>query len=118
MKEIHQWEESEFSVIGESVQLQGQIDVNGLLRFHGRIRGKLRGTETSEIIIAPTGAVDGEISGGTVRVDGFVEGNIVASKLIVLNSKARVLGNLSSPNMQIEPGAHFDGKAIVEPILG
>jgi cytoskeletal protein CcmA (bactofilin family) len=88
---------------------RGEISFDGTLRVDGYAAGFLRSL-TGTLIIGETGEVEADISVATAIIDGCVCGNIRASENVMLDSHARVFGNVESPSLSIQPGAIFEGQ--------
>lgn len=52
----------------------------------------------------------GEVSCAEARVGGKMDGTIVASKTLILKSKADVTGDMTYENLEIEDGGKLQGK--------
>jgi cytoskeletal protein CcmA (bactofilin family) len=102
--------EREISLLGPGCEMVGTFRVEGTARFHGKIRGSLVGAPDSKLIVCETGVVEGNVSGEEIWIDGYVRGDISAQTKIVIASSGRVIGNLQAPSINVEFGAHFDGK--------
>ena len=104
--------ETEINLISEGSRLEGRIQLDSVTRVHGTLIGEVRAPEGSTLVLAETGVIEGTIQGDTVLVDGFVRGDIAASRKIRISGSGRVIGNLRAPSVEIEFGAHFEGKAL------
>ena len=88
---------------------RGEISFDGTLRVDGYAAGVLRSL-TGTLIIGETGEVEADISVATAIIDGCVCGNIRATESVMLDSHARVFGNVESPSLSIQSGAIFEGQ--------
>ncbi len=109
--ELH---ESEVTLISEGSRFEGTLELDSVSRFHGTLRGRLAGKPGSLIILGESGIVEGDIDADTIWVDGFVRGGVHARTRLVLSPTARVIGDLESPSIEIQPGAYFDGNCRME----
>jgi cytoskeletal protein CcmA (bactofilin family) len=94
--------------VGHGTALTGDTNFQMMLR----VDGHLTGTVTSDggtLIIGTNGQVDANISVGVANVNGTVNGDIIATDKIHLGRTARVIGNISTPQVVIEEGAVFEG---------
>jgi cytoskeletal protein CcmA (bactofilin family) len=89
---------------------RGEISFDGTLRVDGYAAGFFRSL-TGTLIIGETGEVEADISVATAIIDGCVNGNIRATERVVLDSHAKVFGNVESPALSIQPGAIFEGQS-------
>ncbi|MBU6375047.1 MAG: polymer-forming cytoskeletal protein [Bdellovibrionales bacterium] len=106
--------ESEISLISEGSHFEGTLELTAVARFHGTIKGKLKGKPGSLIVLGESGVVEGQIDADTVWLEGFVRGEVKAQTKVILTPSARVIGNLISPSIEIQPGAYFDGTSRME----
>ena len=94
--------------IGHSLVINGELECAEDLLVDGRINGHLV-VRDAQLTITPTGAVDAQIHGKRVLVEGQVKGAINATERIELGSKSRVEGSLSADTVVMWDGARFDG---------
>ena len=95
------------TIIGKDSVFTGDMEVKGTLRVDGRIKGRIICDET--VSIGATGEVEAEIDAKIVIVAGTVVGNIRTSEKIEMQTKAKVVGDVSTKNIVIEQGAIFHG---------
>ncbi len=89
---------------------------NGKLTFFGtvRIEGIIEGDILSEdtLVVAPGGEVRGNIDVGTLIITGgLVEANVIARKSVEIHPEGKLVGEVTSPVLQIERGAIFRGNS-------
>jgi cytoskeletal protein CcmA (bactofilin family) len=97
------------SIIGNDLTIMGQglrIVTRGTLQVDGRIEGDVVG---HEVIIGDRGHVTGIVSGESVVVRGAVSGTIRAMS-VVLQSGAKVEGDVHHQKLAVEQGAQLDGR--------
>ena len=95
------------TTIGENTTFQGRCAIDGNLRIDGRFVGPL--LEVEQLYVGSSGKVRTEIFANIVVVEGVVVGNITAQSRVLLLSTARVLGDLSTPELIIQDGVILDG---------
>jgi excisionase family DNA binding protein len=79
------------------------------LRINGKFEGDL---QTKGILqIGQYADVKADIHGEVIRISGRVNGSIVADQMVSLLSTAVVQGNMSTPSLEIQEGAIFEGKS-------
>ena len=81
----------------------------GTLHVDGYFSGRLR-SDHGTLVLEENGEINTDIIVGVARINGAVIGNIKARERIELGSKARVIGDLHTPALTVEPGALFEGK--------
>jgi cytoskeletal protein CcmA (bactofilin family) len=95
------------TVIGDGLQIQGNVTADGLVEVNGKIEGNLHCTS---LIVSPKAHINGTIIAERVVVNGKVEGPIQGGE-VVLKSQAHVVGDIHHQSLTIEKGAYFDGRA-------
>ena len=98
-------------VIGEGSIFDGRFYVNGSILIEGKFQGDIR-TE-DQLIVGPTGKVKTDIVARRVTIAGTLIGNIFASEEVSLLHTGKVLGNISTPKLSVEPGVITDGKITI-----
>lgn len=98
------------SLIAEDSHLTGEVNFYSNAQVYGRIEGDILQQSTDTLFIGNSGWIRGSISSqGPVIVAGRIEGSIQSKSKITLLPTAIVQGNIFSPNIQITPGAQFNG---------
>jgi cytoskeletal protein CcmA (bactofilin family) len=93
-----------------SVLLTGcELLFKGTLHVDGYFAGSLR-SDHGTLVLEEGGEINTDIIVGVARINGTVVGNIKAREGIELGSTARVIGDLHTPALTVEPGALFEGK--------
>jgi cytoskeletal protein CcmA (bactofilin family) len=87
----------------------GELRFEGTLRIDCYVTGSLRSL-TGTLIVSETAEVESDVAVATAIIDGFLRGDINASERVELQSHARVIGNIESPALTIQPGAVFEGR--------
>lgn len=87
--------------------LTGDLKFEDGFRIDGKFEGKI--TSGSDLVIGENADVDAEIKVERLTVNGSLRGNVVATERIELHPKARVLADLTTPNLAIQEGAFFQG---------
>lgn len=100
--------------IGAGTRVVGRLSGQEDVRVHGTIEGSVRLAQT--LFIEPEGVALAEIYARDVVVSGTVVGNIHAENAVVLAASARVVGDIRSPRVSIEPGAAFRGAISMEAV--
>ena len=66
------------SFVGESMQIEGDLDYSGAVDVAGLINGNVR---VKEMIIFDTGSVKGNLYVSNLNINGHVEGKIIADEI-------------------------------------
>ena len=62
-----------------------------------------------KVVIGPTGKINGEVICKNSEVSGIVEGKITVGQLLNLKASSKILGDIVTSKLSIEPGAKFSG---------
>ncbi len=100
--------------VGPETSVLGTLSFAGNVRIEGRIEGDLLGGKL--VILGPQARVHGTVQAQTVVVLGaHVEASIVASKSIELRHSAVVTGDMSAPQIHMDPDIEFSGRCDMHP---
>lgn len=92
----------------EPPPVPGEFRFEGTLRVDCYISGLVR-SDKGTLVVNETGEVDTDLFVPVAIIDGLVRGDIKATERVELGSCARVIGNIETPSLRIEPGAVFEG---------
>lgn len=99
------------TLIGSGSFIQGNLKVQGFVRFDGDIDGNLE--TTSRLIIGEQARVRGNIIALSAIVHGIVEGDIVAPEGVRLFSTSSVNGDIITRKLFVEEKVFLQGQCIV-----
>ncbi|PRQ07419.1 bactofilin family protein [Enhygromyxa salina] len=95
------------TVLGKGSRFEGKLTFEGTVRIDGRFSGEIQTEGT--LIIGDSAEVEANIFASIVVVKGHVRGDVVAGESLKIQAPAKVVGNLSTPNLTIETGSFFEG---------
>lgn len=100
------------SLVADNVQIVGDVIFSGGLRIDGRVDGNVicRDGEQGLLVLSESGAVTGRVKVYDAVVNGSIAGDVEVGHFIELQAGARVAGNISYRQLQLECGASVDGK--------
>jgi cytoskeletal protein CcmA (bactofilin family) len=98
-------------VIGEGSIFDGRFYVNGSILIEGKFQGDIRTDD--QLIVGPTGKVKTDIQAKRVTIAGTLIGNITATEEVSLLHTGKVLGNITTPKLSVEPGVITEGKVTI-----
>lgn len=98
-------------VIGEGSIFDGRFSVNGSILIEGKFTGDIRTDD--HLIVGPSGKVRTDIVARRVTVAGTLIGNIAASEEVTLLRTGKVLGNVTTPRLTVEPGVVAEGRMTI-----
>lgn len=93
--------------IDKGSHIRGDLTFEDTFRIDGRFEGKIR--SGTDLTIGDSADVSAEIDVGRLSVNGTLKGSVKASERVELLAGARVFGDISTPVLRIEEGAHFEG---------
>jgi ribosomal protein S27E len=67
------------------------------------------------IVIEPTGTLQARVKAKNLDLQGELDGNVVAQGKVSLSSDARLCGDITAQNLQVNPGAKIHGFCRIEP---
>jgi cytoskeletal protein CcmA (bactofilin family) len=107
MAKNNETEPAAINLISNGTDISGDIKSNGDIRIDGSLTGNLN--TKGKVVIGVTGKVNGEVICKNSEVSGSVEGKISVSQLLILKASSKILGDIATSKLSIEPGAKFTG---------
>jgi len=108
MAKTNETENHTINLIGTGTTIDGNINSNGDIRIDGTLKGNL--STKGKVIVGDTGKISGEVNCKNFEVEGSVDGKVNVSDLLSLRSRSKILGDINTSKLAIEPGAIFTGK--------
>ncbi len=102
------------AVIGPRIKINGDVSGEENLSIEGQVEGSVHLKEF-RVDVGPSGIVKANINAKVVKIDGTVEGDIVASEMATISRTGNVKGNITAPRMTLEDGAKFKGSIDMDP---
>ena len=96
-----------FTFLGKGVDFQGVVNFDGTIRIDGRLEGEIHTTGT--LIVGEHAVIKGIISSGILMTSGKINGTVTATEKIQILSPGVLIGDIHTPAILIEEGAHFHG---------
>ena len=94
------------TLISRHCTIEGNLLTQNSVKVDGRIQGNLQAV--GQAIIGEHGLVMGDVHRTDLLVFGRLEGNVRA-KAVQLKPTARILGNIETETLEVEPGAFYQG---------
>jgi cytoskeletal protein CcmA (bactofilin family) len=107
MAKYNEAETPAINLISNGTDITGDIRSTGDIRIDGTLSGNL--ATKGKVVIGTTGKVKGEIICKNSEVSGSIEGKIAVSQLLILKASSKILGDIATSKLSIEPGAVFSG---------
>lgn len=102
------------TVIGPDACITGEMHFEGNARILGTFEGRL--TSKGEVQVGEGASCRASIEANRIIIDGFVEGDVVASDRVQLSTHARLIGDLVAGALVVAEGASFSGQCRVGPV--
>jgi cytoskeletal protein CcmA (bactofilin family) len=105
------------SLIADGSQINGHISFTDGLRVDGKVVGNIHAGDdvVSLLVISELATITGEIIADHIIVNGSVKGPIHARKMLELQPKARIEGDIHYAALEMHQGALITGQ--LRPIL-
>jgi cytoskeletal protein CcmA (bactofilin family) len=100
-------EGTSINLIGNGTNIIGDITSNGDVRIDGSLKGNI--TISGKLVIGPSGILEGQVKCQNADVSGEIKGTIQVTELLSLKATARILGDIITGKISIEPNATFTG---------
>src|SRR6266851_5455755 len=88
-----------------------EVSFEGVLHFDGYSLGNVL-SPSGTLVLSRRGRIEADIEVGIAIIDGSVTGNITAKERVVLESDARVKGQIFTPALSMRLGAILDGDCL------
>jgi cytoskeletal protein CcmA (bactofilin family) len=98
---------SSANMITNGTTITGDISATGDIRIEGVLIGNL--VTKGKLVVGQTGEIKGEITCNNSDIEGTIEGKIIVSELLSLKSTSKMIGDVVTNKLAIEPGAIFTG---------
>ena len=95
--------------VGDVVNFTGEVSFKSMLRIDGHFSGHVTSPDGTLIVSTGAEVTKAVIKVAVAKINGTVEGDILASKEVVLGRTANVKGQLSAHALIVEEGAKFNG---------
>jgi cytoskeletal protein CcmA (bactofilin family) len=96
------------TVVGPSVKIQGDLNSEGNIRIEGSVMGKIQTTQS--VHVGEAASIQADMQAGNAIVAGQIQGNVKVAGNLILQSTARVNGDIACAVLRVEDGALFSGK--------
>jgi len=95
------------TLVGAGSAIEGDLDVDGMLRIDGDLRGSVRAT--GKVVVGSGARIEASIRARSAIVGGLVKGDLYVTDSARLLAGAVVLGNIFAPRLEAEEGATIHG---------
>ena len=99
------------TVIGPDAKFKGELSFEKGVKHLGQFEGTIQ--SKGHLVIAEGAKLAGDVTAGSVDVQGEVKGNLNASSKVRLTQTARLEGDLHTAKLEVQEGAVFVGRCVV-----
>jgi cytoskeletal protein CcmA (bactofilin family) len=107
MAKYNETDNNTINLISNGTDITGDIKSSGDIRIDGSLTGNLN--TKGKVVIGQTGKVNGEIVCKNCEISGTIEGRVIVNQLLNLKASSKILGDIVTSKLSIEPGAIFSG---------
>lgn len=100
-------EGSAINLIGNGTTITGDIQSSGDVRIDGILNGNI--TLNGRLVIGPNGKIEGNVICQNADISGEIKGKVQVTEMLALKATAKILGDIVTGKISIEPGAVFTG---------
>jgi cytoskeletal protein CcmA (bactofilin family) len=99
--------DGEKTVLGPTLEIEGEIEGEEDLVIQGRIHGKI--VSRKDLTVDASGRVEASINTKNLNVSGTLVGNVQASERVEVRKEGKMVGDIKAPRVVIADGAKFKG---------
>ncbi len=105
------------SLVADNMAIKGDVLFSGGLRVDGRIDGNVVSENNTNglLVLSDKGTINGSVRTYDAVINGTIAGDLVVEHFLELQANARVTGNITYRQLQLECGATVDGKLLCAP---
>jgi cytoskeletal protein CcmA (bactofilin family) len=96
------------SIIAKGTVLKGDITSDGDIRIDGTLQGNIHCS--ARVVIGANGVVEGDIHSNNADIMGLTRGTLKVKDLLQLKGEGKVIGNILTGRLMVEPNAQFNGQ--------
>jgi cytoskeletal protein CcmA (bactofilin family) len=100
-------EGASINLIGNGTNIVGDMSSNGDMRIDGTLKGNV--TISGKLVVGQTGRIEGQVTCQNADVSGEINGTVTVSELLALKASSKVIGDIITGKISIEPNATFTG---------
>lgn len=100
--------DSNYTIFGEAIKVEGTISGNGDLVIHGDVVGTVK--TSGNIVVKTTAHIKANVEANNLTVAGEIHGNVVCQGQLQIQNTGKIFGDVSAQTMAIEVGAVVKGQ--------
>lgn len=115
-EDSNNYHESDDTVIGRSIKIEGDLVSNGSIVIEGEVVGSLKTEQT--LRVGENAKVKAEVKAKEAFVSGKIDGNVSVDGKLELASTAELNGDIKAQTLSIAAGAIFNGHCAMTEKMG
>lgn len=116
MAKYQEVETPSINLLGTGTIVKGNITATGDFRIDGTLIGSIN--SKGKVVVGATGSVEGEIICQNADFSGNIKATVSVTELLTLKSSSKLIGDIKTNKLAIEPGAVFSGSCKMEGVSG
>ncbi|MEC5396606.1 bactofilin family protein [Uliginosibacterium sp. H1] len=103
------------SLVADNMEVVGDVHFSDGLRVDGKVRGSVQCKEGSKslLVLSEQGAIHGNVTAYDAVINGVIVGDVEVEHFLELQPNARVSGNISYRQLQMDAGATVEGRLVL-----
>jgi cytoskeletal protein CcmA (bactofilin family) len=106
---VNKLKDGSLGFVGDVLRFSGEVHFKSMLRIDGKFSGQIKSPDGTLIVSSGAQVTGAVIDVAVARINGAVEGDVNASRELVLGPTAVIDGRLSAGSLHVEEGAVFNG---------
>jgi cytoskeletal protein CcmA (bactofilin family) len=96
------------TILGPDIRIEGTLHFESNVLIEGEFKGEIV-SENGQLTIGEKARVEGDLTGGQITIRGHVEGSVNATQRVHLADRGELIGDLTTPSLQMDESVVFDG---------
>lgn len=103
------------NLIGNGTSITGNITSNGDVRIDGTLKGNI--SISGKLVVGSSGNIEGNVICQNADISGKIHGKVTVTELLSLKATSKLLGDIVTGKITIEPNATFTGTCNMGPAI-
>ncbi|MGL4780583.1 MAG: bactofilin family protein [Bacteroidales bacterium] len=99
------------NAIAVGTTIKGNISAEEDYRIDGTVEGDI--LCNGKIVVGPQSVITGNIACTQADIFGTINGNVTLTDNLIIRSSGKIMGDITTRTLTIEPNAVFSGKCIM-----
>jgi cytoskeletal protein CcmA (bactofilin family) len=99
------------TLIATGTTILGDVNSENDVRIDGKVVGNI--LSKGRVVLGEYAVLDGTITATNAEIAGTINGSLLISEVTLIKSTGKVLGDLTTLKLVVEPGAVFSGNCIM-----